>query len=184
MLRRLSDIDVPPAARVVYGVASIVLAAAIALAGCGGDDGETTTATPLSNEEFVAEVTAICAEAGAALAAQGDSIEANIESEDSFASFYAASYQPILDSLLDDLGAIGPPAAKGEDYGALLDAFEESNALSREDPLVVIAAAIDPDSTTAERYAALDHEIDELAAPLGIPQDCGDADERAEAPSP
>ena len=66
----------------------------------------------------------------------------------------------------------------------MLDAFEESNALSREDPLVVIAAAIDPDSTTAERYAALDLEIDELAAPLGIPQDCGDADERAEAPSP
>lgn len=121
--------------------------AALALAGCGGDDGGDTTASvppattteapSLSTEELIAQGDAICAEVNAALA----SVSANTAGSESQVSQVADLYIGMVDSLqglgtpADDAGydevmSAADDLAQAESDAKLADERGDSAALS------------------------------------------------------
>jgi hypothetical protein len=121
--------------------------AALALAGCGGDDGGdttasapvvATTATPsLSKEELISQGDAICAEVNAALA----SVSANTTSSESQVSQVADLYTGMVDSLqglgtpnhdagYEEVMSAADDLAQAESDAKLADERGDSAALS------------------------------------------------------
>ena len=121
--------------------------AALAFAGCGGDDGGDTTSTPvvatttaapsLNKEELISQGDAICAEVNAALA----SVSANTTSSESQVSQVADLYIGMVDSLQglgtpdDDAGyeevmSAADDLAQAESDAKLADERGDSAALS------------------------------------------------------
>ena len=101
--------------------------AALAIAGCGGDDGGeetattpavTTTAAPsLSKEELIAQGDAICAEVNAALAA----VSANTASADSQVTQVADLYIGMVESLR----GLGTPDGDDAGYDEVMSAADD-----------------------------------------------------------
>jgi hypothetical protein len=121
--------------------------AALALAGCGGDDGGDTTSAPvmatttaapsLSKEELISQGDAICAEVNAALA----SVSSNTTSSESQVSQVADLYIGMVDSLqglgtpdddagYDEVTSAADDLAQAESDAKLADERGDSAALS------------------------------------------------------
>lgn len=99
--------------------------AALAIAGCGGDDGGDTTATPvattetpaaLSKEELIAQGDAICAEVNAAVGAVG--------STSTGAEGQAGQVADLYGGMADRLADLGAPSDESAGYDEFIGAAE------------------------------------------------------------
>jgi hypothetical protein len=148
------------------------LLAVLAIAGCGGDDGEETTApatpppvetTALSKEELLAQGDAICAEVNAAVGALA-STEAGGESTEA-----AELYVGMVDRLQD----LGPPSEEDPAYGEFIGDAEE---LAQAESDVELAAERGDEEGLVSAEAEADDALSsfqEAASSYGFEQ-CGE----------
>ncbi len=159
--------------------AALLLAAlALIAAGCGGDDDETTSSDD-GNAEFVAEVTGVCDDIGGRLALAAQLLAADVAAgdNDALAETIENEIVPVFETLVDDLEAVTPPEDQADDYEALVGNIEETVNLLKDDPEAFIGAASgtgDASSDLAQEIEANEVESDELAASLGLPENCGE----------
>lgn len=98
------------------------VAAALAIAACGGDDEESgdapeaTTTPALTEVEFLEEGNAICAAANEEI----EAAERKIASEDEAIAFFEETLVPNVQGQLDDLGELQAPPELEADVEALL----------------------------------------------------------------
>lgn len=155
-------------------VAGVAIAAALLLAGCGGDSGGSpsaptataraqtaTTPVAMTHEELVAAADALCAKATTAIA--------KIPAARSLSGLadYAASVQAVGNTLHDELSALRPASAERDALATYLDGIATANQALDE----MRSAAQDGD---AEGVRAAARTIDEtavgvLATRAGLP---------------
>ena len=141
------------------------LAAAVALAACGGDDDAPivpvqTTTTPvaeLDQDSFIDETNSLCAEANVALASISTTGEAGTQAA------AIAEQSDIYDGLIDDIDALGPPPEDEATLDEYLDA------------LAAVVEALDKQELAAERGEA--DTVDTVATEV----DSAESDARAAA---
>jgi hypothetical protein len=157
--------------------ARVLAAAALALAaiavGCGGGgDGGDGGGDRLTQEEFVEQADALCADANQQIGALGEP-----QSIQELATF-AAEAVSISEQTLDSLRELNPPEELQAQYDRALELLSEQNALGRE----VVEAAEDGDTARIEELTAqaepLEEEADQIAVDLGL-ETCGTEDETA-----
>jgi len=166
---------------------ALVLAAGLIAAGCGGDDDETTTTSstttaagatgatgatgagtgePLSQEEFITQADAICAESDIAIdeaAAEtfgGGGQPSKKEQE----QFVTDSVVPLFEDTIDGLSALTPPEGDEDQINELLDAAEGALAEIEDNP-----GSITEEGGPDDPFA----EVNELAADYGL-KDCAE----------
>jgi hypothetical protein len=160
--------------------AVLMLFGALLVAGCGGDDdessdsGETTEA--LSAEEYSTTVTDALTQFGTEFAALGEAVK-NPESPEAYVAG-VEDIQARLDEIIAELEGVTPPPEGEQVHADLIAAFEDLNASftpvietaqnAEDDPQALIEAATDLQA------AALDFQteatrISEEAAEAGIP---------------
>jgi hypothetical protein len=156
------------------------LCVALALAGCGGDDGEDASApatpppvetTALTKEELLAQGDAICAEVNAAVGSLASS-EAGGE---------AAEAAELYNGMVERLQDLGAPSDDRTGYSAFIAAAEE---LGQAESDVELAAERGDEEglTSAEAEAsAARSEFQEAAAAYGFEQ-CGEEPSAVTAP--
>jgi hypothetical protein len=141
-------------------LAFAALAAALALAGCGGDDGG--GGEPLSQEDFVAQADAICEEYEAKLDALGTP-----QSQEDLAEFAEKSV-PIAEEGQGKLAELTPPADLQEAYDEWLAQGDKAVDIVQR----LEQAAQDNDQEEIQAIAteaqAADERSEELATQLGF----------------
>jgi hypothetical protein len=165
--------------RAPRAAAAALLAAALGLSACGGDDSGEGSG---SAEELTAAADAICAEAaGAAI----DAYETSLEGPpDQAGQAYVEGLLEAREGELTELRELEAPEADGDLYASYLDLREQATEALRaaDEGAQADPAAADVDSARAEELRV---EADELGAELGfeacanrLPE--GDEDEIAE----
>jgi hypothetical protein len=156
-------------------IAAPAVTLALALAGCGGDDettAETTAATgatgpvtELTQEEFVSQANAICADVNTELAAlsQPQDLQALAD--------YAAEGLAIVEPALEQFQAITPPADLQAQWAEYLAAAEEQVELTRQ--LQAAAEAGDQQEATALLNQLRELDNEDRARELGL-DECAD----------
>jgi hypothetical protein len=115
---------------------AVALASGFVIAGCGGDDNGDDGdggGEPLTKEEFVAQVDAICQESDAELEALGGDVESRAAAEE----LVRNEVVPVLQKQLDDIGALTPPEGDEAEIQAFLDAAQEGVEEVQADPAVI-----------------------------------------------
>ena len=154
-------------------VLAVVALAGLAIAACGGDDDEDTT----SSEDFVAEVTAACDAAGAELADSQTALqEAVLGGGGNLESLIQEELVPVYDGLISDLEGITPPEDQADTYDELLTNLNESVDLLENNATDLFAAAQGEENDVTRQADELEAESDQLAAELGVPENCGEGE--------
>jgi hypothetical protein len=157
-------------------ILAVAALASAALAACG-DDEETTSGEATSSEDFVAEVTAACDAAGTELAESQEALQgAVLGGEGDLASVVQEELVPVYDGLISDLEGITPPADQADTYDELLANLNESVDLLENNAEDVFAAASGETNEVTEQVDQLEAESDQLAAELGVPENCGEGE--------
>ncbi|HEX6116528.1 MAG TPA: hypothetical protein VFY99_05465 [Solirubrobacterales bacterium] len=165
-----------PKKTVVFAVAAL---AGLAIAACGGDDESATTSSDdaAGSEDFVAEVTAACDAAGAELAQSQEALQgAVLNGEGDLVALVQDELVPVYDGLISDLEAITPPEDQADTYDQLISNLNESVDLLENNAEDVFAAASGEQNDITEQVDQLEAESDQLAAELGVPENCGEGE--------
>ena len=146
-----------------------VAAAAIAFAGCGGDDDEPTTAesatAALTEEEFVTQANEICATGAAEIDQAAEELFGNEQPTDEQVEQFATDVVvPGIEAQIDGVEALVPP----EDIAGQVDTFiADARAALAEvaaDPSLILAG-----DTPEDPFA----DVNAQAEALGLPE-CAD----------
>jgi hypothetical protein len=159
-------------------ITALVLAAlaGVAIGACGGDD-DTTSSDSTSSEDFVAEVTAACDEAGTQLAESQLTLQgAVLDGEGDLASVVQEELVPVYDNLISDLEGITPPSDQADTYEQLLANLNESVDLLENNAEDIFAAAGGEQNEITKQVDELEAESDQLASELSIPENCGEGE--------
>jgi hypothetical protein len=111
------------------------LAAGALVAGCGGSDDSSTTAT-VSQTEFVAQATAICKPANQRIEAAAHKYlgSGGPPTTQGFEQFASASVIPETQNVIDALRGLTPPSDSAQAYDALLAELQSVNDRLEADP--------------------------------------------------
>lgn len=141
------------------------ITALVAVAGCGGgDDSSTTTAAapPLTKEEYITQADKICTDGDAAInAAATDAAIGPSSTETEINDFVTGTVLPNIQSQVDQISALTPPAGDEDQVGALVDALNTAVTTATDDPSTVTGSSAGP-------FA----EVDKLAKDYGL-KACG-----------
>lgn len=146
----------------ILTVLSTVAATGLLIAGCGGDD-------DVSEEDFVAEVTAICDDAADEVAGLGDDLT-NLSSQEEAEAYVVDELIPLFNELQGSLEEVDAPEDLSDDYDELLALAAEQTELVADDP----GALFDPESDVAQQSQEISAQADELSGSLGLPSNCGE----------
>ena len=138
---------------------TIAVCLALALAACGGDDGE-------DNAEFLAQVNAICADYGPKL----ELIPPPAQDIDEWAAI-GADLADLLEASVNDLRLLVPPEGLSEDFGGWLALRTEMATAMRD---VQTAGGLHDQPAVDEALGRIDEAMttaDPLAEQLGF-EDC------------
>jgi hypothetical protein len=156
---------------------AVAALASVAIGSCGGDDDSTTSSGSTGSEDFVAEVTAACDEAGTRLAESQLVLQgAVLDGEGDLVSVIREELVPVYDDLLSDLEGITPPEDQAETYEQLLANLNESVDLLKDNAEDIFAAAGGEQNEITKQVDELEAESDQLASELGIPENCGEGE--------
>jgi hypothetical protein len=151
--------------------------AALAIAGCGGDDDTSSTTgtsgatgvsgTPLSQDEFVSQVNAICADGN-------DQVEALGTPPNDIKGLgdYAQQVLDISEPLLAQLEAITPPEDQQADYDAYVAAVNDQAELDQQ--LATAAQAGDTKEVQSIAQQLQANDTDSQAEALGLTECASD----------
>lgn len=159
-------------------VFAVMALAALAIAACGGDDGDSGSGDDAtSSEDFVTEVTAACDAAGAELAESQEALQgAVLGGGGDLEQLVQDELVPVYEGLISDLEAITPPEDQADTYEQLLANLNESVELLEENAEELFAAASGEQNEITEQADKLEAGSDQLAAELGIPENCGEGE--------
>ncbi|MDX6582463.1 MAG: hypothetical protein QOI10_1647 [Solirubrobacterales bacterium] len=163
------------------GLAAVCATAAIAIAGCGGGSDSTTASTgasgatgasgtPLSQEEFVSQANAICAD----LNTQLEGLKPPTNDPASIADF-ASQGLAIIEPVFEQLQALTPPADLQSQFDDYVAAAQQS--IDKEKELQAAAEAGDAGQVKSLVAYLNAHSNDPAARALGL-------DECAKDPQP
>lgn len=112
-----------------------LLAACALMAGCGGSDDHSTTAT-LSQSEFVAKATAICKPANQRIEAAANKYlgSGGPPTPQEFEQFASASVIPETQNVIDALKGLTPPSDRAQAHDALLAELQSVNDRLKANP--------------------------------------------------
>jgi len=163
--------------RLRIGVLAGVAAMAIAIAGCGGDDDTTDTGatgasgasgTALTQEEFVSQANAICADANSqveALQAPGNDIQS--------AGDYASQVVDISAPLIEQMAALVPPADLQAQFDDYVQSVRDQSDLAQQLADAADAGDTQQAQSIAQQLQAADN--DPQAKALGLTECAKDA---------
>ncbi len=170
-----------PASKRTKILSLLAASAALAIAGCGGDDDETTSgatgatgvggAAPLSEEEFVSQANAICADANS----QIEAIPAPTSNDAQAIGDYAREVLAVAEPLIEQFDALVPPENLQSEFDEYTAQVQEQAALDRQ--LVTAADAGDTQEMESLLQELDSIDTDQQAAALGL-------DECAKDPQP
>ena len=151
--------------------------ASLAIAACGGEDETTTAADSSAEDDFVAQVTEACDAAGAELASSQEALQgAVLNGSGDLQKLVQDELVPVYDNLISDLEAISPPEGQADTYDELLGNLRKSVDLLENKTEDVFAAAQGQTNAVTQQVDQLEAESDQLAAELGVPQNCGEGE--------
>ena len=133
--------------RPVLLLAALVAALTLAIAGCGGDDDETTTGAsgasgatgaggaPLSKSEFIAQADAACKSGNEALDKSGQKLFSDgSPSTEEITQYVDQSFVPTIEGELDAIRSLTPPEGDEETIDDILQAAQTSVENVKDDP--------------------------------------------------
>lgn len=140
------------------GLATVIAVLAMAAAGCGGDD-EETTAEALTKEEFIAQADQICADGDAEINQAGEELTAGGQpSQSEVTEFISSTVIPNIQDQRDEIAALGAPEGDEEEINAILEGLDQA----------VAAAEADPAAATSNSAANPFTEVNQLAQDYGL----------------
>lgn len=139
---------------------AFVAGLSLAFAGCGGDDGNSTTATTSSSARaptkaaYVTQANAICTKSrAAASAAAKKAFPSGQPSEDEITKYLKETFIPAIDDLVEQLRALTPPKGDGGTTKAIYDAVQAAADKAQADPKVLNATGAESPFADANKQA-------------------------------
>jgi hypothetical protein len=129
------------------GIAAAVLLVigAVAVAGCGGSDDTSSTATAISKDDFIAQADQICAAGNKAdAAASKEAFSGGQPTEAEVASYVTDSVVPSIQGQIDDIRALGAPEGDEAEVNSFLDTAQEALDQVEADPSAITTSGEDP----------------------------------------
>jgi hypothetical protein len=150
-------------------IAALVCAAfAVAVAGCGGgDDSSSTTAStgvsgatgasgaPLTKEQFIQQADAICQEGNQATRQAANDLFSNGQqpTDEQVSQYVNDTLVPTIQSEVDQIGALTPPAGDEDDVQAILAAVSDALDQVKQSPSSLLASGDEGPFAEADRLA-------------------------------
>lgn len=118
-------------------VVPVLLVGAL-LAGCGGDDGSSSTAAALTKSEYVKQGNAICRQGNKEIEAAVRKLFGNQQpTQQQLKQFATETAIPNIESQIEQLRALPAPSGDEETVTAIYDAAQEGVDKFKQDPLLI-----------------------------------------------
>jgi hypothetical protein len=140
---------------------AVCVLAAMALTGvaaCGDDNGDSSSTSALTKQEFIAQADAICKKGNQTVDKEGQKFFSQKGADPE--QFVNKVFVPTIQSELDDVGALMPPAGDEDEVQNLLDAAQQALDKVKQDPALF------------EQGQGPFKEANQLAADYGL-KECG-----------
>ena len=138
----------------------IGVAAAFAVAGCGGSGDETSGGSG-SKQEFIAAANEICSRMGDEISAEAEKLSAT--KTDQILNFFEMVTLPKLSEEYDEIAALQPPEGDGAEIDAIVAAGRQAISESKQDPKLLLVSEGEPTPFDEANRLAGDYGIDQCA---------------------
>jgi hypothetical protein len=135
---------------IAAAAASLLVLGAVAIAGCGGSDDTSSTTAAISEDDFVTQANAICAEGNKTLEAAGQEAFSGKPSEAELDQYVTDTMVPNIQGQIDEITALGAPAGDEEQVSGFLDTAQETLDQVEADPSVLTSGDQDAFAETNE----------------------------------